>query len=122
MTRILALLILWTLVVWSADEAGRLGRIWHSQAHPWSGVTIEFADGQTKSGYVSKQWDGSYVVTDTAGASRVFSAHGFRSWSSTLNFERTNALPWRAILPPALILIVGAIVSWAGVRTTFTRN
>lgn len=122
MSRTLAFLILWALVFWAADEAGRLGRIWHSQAHPWSGVTIEFPDGQTKTGLITKQWDDRYVITDTAGASRVFSADGFRSWSSPLNRDRINGPPWRAILPPALILIVGAIASWVGLRMSIARN
>ncbi|EKP0311669.1 hypothetical protein ACTG16_23170 [Aeromonas sp. 23P] len=95
----------------------KVGIYWEGQAHPTEGVEVVLAGGEKITGVLSRNWNGSFTLTTSAGP-REFTDF---EMMTTPKLEGPVRNPWRIIFPPLLILLLCAQIE-ASMERYLTRR
>lgn len=90
------------MVAWFAvfPAVVNLSGSWQSQAYPTPGVQVDFKNGSSAVGMLSREWGGRWILTTPAGESRSFGEGEYRAISYPAPDASTAAPQWRALVPP----------------------
>jgi len=118
--RTLAVLVVWWCLV---GPAATYGGIWERHVHQLPGITIQFKDGSTLTGDLSRNFDQSWELLLPDGRSRLFTPTEWVAMSSSPNAQHSYFELWRSWLPVvALSALVIAVMSWPWISRMSRMN
>lgn len=114
-----------TLVVWwfAVSWAATYGSIWESQVHPLQGVTLQFADGTSATGNLSRNFDQSWNLSATDGSTRQFKQSDWVVMTTTPRTGQSFGDMWRSWLPVVLVSAAAVtLMGWPWLSRFFRRS
>ncbi|CUJ49896.1 Uncharacterised protein [Achromobacter sp. 2789STDY5608633] len=115
--RTLVILVFWWFAI---SQALQLGGIWQLRAHPMRDVTVYVDPNQTIKGQLSREWDGTWILSAEDGMHHFLMGESPPAMSYKLDTNRHSSFldHWRALLPMLLVTVIAMMLlaPWREIR------